>query len=70
MVKTTVSYINRTSAIRPDDFCRFRVCGTYVKLTKLADPQSHWYSVAPPGVTNPVPMFETQASIQGASCAC
>ena len=39
------------------------------RLPKLADPQTHWHSSAPPGVINPGSMFETHASIQGAQCA-
>ena len=34
-----------------------------------ADPQTHWYSGAPPGKTNTGSMFKTKALIQGTSCA-
>ena len=40
-----------------------------LNIQKLAVLQTHWHSGAPPGVTNSGPAFETQASIQGASCA-
>ena len=38
-------------------------------LTKSRDLQQHWLSGAPPGVTNPRPVFEPRAPNQGASCA-
>ena len=44
-------------------------CVCDLKLTKLADPQTHWHSGVPPGVTNTGSVFETQASIRGISCA-
>ena len=45
------------------------LCPWDLKLTKLADPQTHWHSGGLPGVTNPGPMFKTQMSIQEASCS-
>ena len=62
-----LSSLTELVLLAPSFFADYRLVG--LKLMKLADPQMHWHSGAPPGVTNPGPVFETQVSIQGASCA-